>query len=404
MKKILPLLLLSLFVACSPSGKKEHAKLLLVSFDGFRADYLQKTETPNFDTFVRTGVKSEGLIPVFPSKTFPNHYAIAVGLYPENNGLVGNSMYDSTLALSYSIGNREQVENPAWYLGEPIWNTVEKNGLKAGTMFWVGSEAPVQDMRPTHWKKYDGNMPDSARIDTVVKWLTSGDDKEVDFGTLYFSFVDSKGHRYGTESEEVIEAIQYADDLMGYLATRMKDEGLFGDTNVIILSDHGMTDLSKDRLVFVDDLIDMEEVDIIATSPVVMMNVKGDNVEEIYSALKENEDHYSVYTRENLPERFHLKNNDRVPEITMIADLGHTISTHQYVDSRSDYPSGGTHGFDNQEKEMHALFVAFGPDFKKGYSMDTFENIHIYELMTHLMGIPSAGTGGDLNEVKEMLR
>tara|TARA_B100001113_G_scaffold218517_1_gene179244 strand:- start:288 stop:692 length:405 start_codon:yes stop_codon:yes gene_type:complete len=134
------------------------------------------------------------------------------------------------------------------------------------------------------------------------------------------------------------------------------------------------------------------------------MNVKGDNVEEIYSALKENEDHYSVYTRENLPERFHLKNNDRVPEITMIADLGHTISTHQYVDSRSDYPSGGTHGFDNQEKEMHALFVAFGPDFKKGYSMDTFENIHIYELMTHLMGIPSAGTDGDLNEVKEMLR
>ena len=403
MKKIFIILFLS-SLACSIQSEESPPKLLLISFDGFRADYLSKTDTPNFDTFTETGVLGEGLVPVFPSKTFPNYYAIATGLYPENNGFIGNSMYDPEMNLSFSMGDREQVENPNWYGGEPIWNTVEKNGLNAGTMFWVGSEAPIQNMRPTFWKRYNGRMPNEARIDSVLKWMSLGNEKEIDFGTLYFSFVDSRGHRNGPDSEEVVEAIQQADELIGYLIRKMKEKELWDSTNIMIVADHGMAEVSRDRLIILDDLVNMEGINIISSTPVVMMNVQPESLENVYNILKRNEENYRLYRKENLPERFHLRNHKRVPDLVMIADLGYTINTREYIERRENYPSGGTHGFDNREKEMHAFFVAHGPDFKEGYTMKRFENIHLYELMTHLLGISSAGTDGSIDSVKVMLR
>jgi predicted AlkP superfamily pyrophosphatase or phosphodiesterase len=403
MKRFLFILFL-VSLACSIQSEDKPPKLLLISFDGFRADYLSKTETPNFDLLTKTGVLGEGLIPVFPSKTFPNYYAIATGLYPENSGFIGNTMYDSEMNLSFSMGDREQVENPDWYGGEPVWNTVEKNGLNAGTMFWVGSEAPIQNMRPTFWKRYDGRMPNKARIDSVLKWMTLGNENEIDFGTLYFSFVDSEGHRYGPDSEEVVQAIREADELLGYLIDQMKSNQLFESTNIIIVSDHGMAEVSRERLIVLDDLVNMEGIDIVSSTPVVMMNIPPERLENVYQILKRKEANYKVYRKENLPERFRLRKHPRVPDLIIIADLGYTINTREYIDRRENYPSGGTHGFDNREEEMHALFVAHGPDFKEGYSMKRFENIHLYELMVHLLGIPSAGTDGSLDSVSVMLK
>ena len=403
MKKLFILLFLC-SLACSAPSENKSQKLLLISFDGFRTDYLSKTETPNFDLLTKSGVLGEGLIPVFPSKTFPNYYAIATGLYPENSGFIGNRMYDPEMDLSFSMGDREQVENPDWYGGEPIWNTVEKNGLNAGTMFWVGSEAPIQNMRPTFWKQYDGRMPDKARVDSVLKWMTIGNEKEIDFGTLYFSFVDSEGHRYGPDSEEVVQAIREADELVGYLIDQMKSSKLFESTNIIIVSDHGMTEVSRKRLIVLDDLINMEGIEIISSTPAVMMNIPSERLENVYQILKRKESNYKVYRKENLPERFRLRKHPRVPDLIMIADLGYTINTREYIERRENYPSGGTHGFDNREKEMHALFIAQGPNFKEGYSMKPFENIHLYELMVYLLDIPSAGTDGSLDSVKVMLR
>lgn len=406
MKKILLLVLLILpFVGCNTETDEPKAeKVLLLSFDGFRYDYLSKTDTPNFDQLVETGVSSEGLIPIFPSKTFPNYYAIATGLYPEKSGFIGNSMYDLTMDASFTMSDRDQVENPRWYGGEPIWNTVEKANKNAGTMFWVGSEAPIQNMRPTHWKTYDGSMPDSARIDTVVKWLNYGNEEEVDLATVYFSFVDTQGHRYGTDSEEVKAAIKRADDLMGYLMEKMEENELTSKTNMLIVSDHGMADVSKERIVVLDDMIDPDDVEIIEYSPSVMMNAKQGKLEEVYESLKENEEHYKVYKKEDIPDRYHLKNHHRVPELLMVADVGYTINTQEYFESREDYPSGGAHGFDNQAKEMHALFVANGPDLKQDFEMKAFENVHLYSLMAHLLQVTPVQTDGSLDSVNVMLQ
>lgn len=395
-------LLLVIILLCS-CARQDH-QLILISFDGFRSDYLTKAETPNFDALVSGGVTSEGLIPVFPTKTFPNHYAIATGLYPENNGVIANNMYDPVMDARYRISDREAVENPEWYEGEPIWNTVEKQGKKAGTMFWVGSEAPIQNMHPTYWKIYDGDVPDSARIDSVLKWMTYSKEKKVDLGTLYFSFLDDAGHWYGPESEEVVHAIQRADSLMGYLKSELKVKGLWENTNIIIVSDHGMSALSKDRLVILDDLIDVQDVDIISFSPAVQMNVKEGKLDEVYSSLKANENHYKVYKRKDIPDRYHLKNHRRVSQLLMVADRGYTISTKSYVDSRPNYPSGGTHGFDNNDPEMHAIFIGSGPGFKKGLKVKAFENIHIYELIAYLLDIEASANDGDINKIFDMLK
>lgn len=402
--KSLLLLITIILIGCSNTNETQISKkLLLISFDGFRTDYLSKTETPNFDKLAESGVLGEGLIPIYPSKTFPNHYAIATGLYPENNGFIANVMYDNELDLSFSMGDREQVENPEWWQGEPIWNTVEKAGKKAGTMFWVGSEAPVQNMRPTFWKSYDGRMKNEDRIDTVLHWMTLGTENEIDLGTLYFSFVDSQGHRYGTDSEEIVEAIQQADELIGYLMEQLNEKGLLETTNIIIVSDHGMMNVSKERLVVLDDYINTNYIDIIEGSPSLMMNVQDEKLDEVYTSLKKNETHFKVYKKEDIPDRYHIKNNHRTPELLLVAELGYTINTREFISSRDNYPTGGAHGFDNLEEEMWALFVASGPDFKIGFEMEPFENIHLYELMAHLLNIQSAGTNGDLTVVSTML-
>lgn len=399
MKNFLLALSVLLLFGCSP--EKEQPQLLLISFDGFRADYLTKTETPNFDRLIKNGATADGLIPIFPTKTFPNHYAIATGLYPENNGLIGNNMYDPEMDARYSMGNRDAVENPDWYLGEPIWNTVEKAGKKAGTMFWIGSEAPIQNMRPSHWKSYDGSIANEARIDTVVNWMTREQDP-VDFGTLYFSFVDSQGHRHGPDSEEVIKAIKQADELVGYLMEKLESNE---SINLMIVSDHGMIEVSPSRKVTLDDYIDVNKIEIISYSPALMFNVEGEDEVEVFESLKKNEENFKVYLKESIPDRYHLKNNIRVPEVLMVADEGYTINTKQFFESRgNEYPSGGAHGFDNANPKMDAIFVAYGPAFKKEVKLGRFENIHLYEVMAKILNIEPAPNDGDIDAVIEILK
>jgi predicted AlkP superfamily pyrophosphatase or phosphodiesterase len=409
MKKFL-LVVLAFFSAISGCNNQPNQsepdpnQLLLISFDGFRYDYPGKVETPHFDSLAANGVQAEGLIPVVPSKTFPNHYSIVTGLYPENSGIVGNTIYDPEWDEWYRISDREAVMNGKWYQGEPIWNTLEKQGLRTGTMFWVGSEANIQGMYPTYWKPYDGSMPYRARIDTVVKWLSYPDSLAVNFATLYFEHVDQMGHDYGTDSDSVKAAIRKSDRLLGYLKNQLRNRGLWDQMNVIVLSDHGMTDLSADKTIRLDEIIDLNSVEQIIWDPMTMIWPKEGAGEQVYKALKDNEDHYQVYKKEELPERYHLKNHRRVGEIIILADLGYTILNSSNEDRFFESLPQGTHGYDNDQKTMQAIFLAHGPAFKEGENVATFQNIHIYELVNHLMRTKPASNDGSLDSVKVLLK
>ena len=147
--------------------------VLLVSLDGFRPDYLTLGITPNLARMTAQGVQAEWMTPSYPSLTFPNHYTIVTGKRPDHHGIVHNSMRDPELG-KFSLGNREAVTDGRWWGGEPIWVTVEKAGLRAGTMFWPGSEAAIGGVQASHWKMFDAEMRIEERVDTLFDELEQG--------------------------------------------------------------------------------------------------------------------------------------------------------------------------------------------------------------------------------------
>ncbi len=404
------LLLAVTIISCAQEKEQEPEKnfLLLISFDGFKYDYFERANTPNFDKFIAGGSKADGLIPVFPTKTFPNHYSIVTGLYPENSGIVSNTMYDKEMDKYYRIGDREAVENPAWYQGEPIWNTAERQGLTAGTLFWVGSEAPINDKYATYWKIYDTNMDERTRIDTVVNWFTQTDKPNVDFATLYFSEVDTQGHGRGPNADSVNVYIEQADELLGYLVDRLEEKGIYDRTNIVIVSDHGMSELSADRVVLIDQIIDVTRVQMVDWTPVSMINFtdstyKDEAIAKLKEAEKEN-GNFRVFTKEEIPDYWHVKNHPRTTDLIVVADNGWQITSRNRLNFFIQGLPAGTHGFDNQEKDMQGIFLAHGPNIAEGTKIEAFENVHIYEMMCELLGIEPAKNDGNIEILKSILR
>ena len=396
---------LALFTAaCSPQQSNTHSDtpLLLISLDGFMPEYLDRVDTPHLDRLIAGGVMAEALTPVFPSKTFPNHYSIATGLFPENTGVVSNTMYDPEFEERFSLGNRDAVTDGRWYGGEPIWVTAEKQGMRAGTMFWVGSEAEIQGIRPTFWNDYDNSVPYNSRVDSIVNWLTLENELQTRLTTLYFSSVDGTGHRHGPNSQEVVDAVENADATIGYLIEQLEAKGIWPNINIIIVSDHGMAEVTPEKIIMLDDIIDLEDVRVVDWTPVAMLQPDEGKKDEIYSQLKAAENNYVVYKKEDIPEEYRIKNHYRVPEIMMIADMNYTITSRSFFESRG--VSGATHGWDHRAPEMQGVFVAHGPGFVEGQTIPSFQSVHIYEAMCYLLGLNPAENDGSLETLSPILR
>ncbi|PKD43170.1 ectonucleotide pyrophosphatase/phosphodiesterase [Rhodohalobacter barkolensis] len=385
----------------SDRTEAEPAPVLLISVDGFMNKYIDRNETPNFDEFISEGVQAEYLIPVFPTKTFPNHWSLATGLYVENHGIISNSFYDYELEERFSYGAPDGQHDERWWGGEPIWVTAEKQGKTSVNFFWPGSEATFVGLQSTKWVDYDGSIPDSTRIDSIAAWFDPAGDVQADFGTLYFSFVDSRGHSYGPDSPEVDEAVVQMDGLLGYFLEKLDEVGLSDNINILLVSDHGMAAQSEEKVIFLDEIINLDDVDMVDYTPVAMIKPHEGKTDEVYRALKENEENYRVFLRDELPERFHFSNHYRIPEIIMIADNQFTITNREYFEERGVVP--GMHGFDNFEPDMHTFFAAKGPAFKSGAIEGPVESVHMYELMAYLLQIEPAENDGSLDEVRKFL-
>ncbi len=404
MKKLL--LLLLFFISCSNKADDQQY-VLLISFDGFRSDYVDWYDTPNIDAFTQNGVRAKGLIPVFVSKTFPNHYSIATGMYIENHGLIGNHFYDSKLDDYYTLSDRSKVENPSFYGGEPIWVTAEKQGVKSASYFWVGSEAPIQGVYASRWKKYDHDMPFEARIDSIVSWFSLPAQERPKLSMLYFHEPDWTGHDTGPRSKETGQMVTYLDSLFGDLIYKLNQLPIADQLNIIAVADHGMVEISSERTVDLSQHTDMDSVIQEGDGPYAFLYKKdGSSIDKTVNELKE-VDHISIYKKENIPDRYHFKNHYRIKDALIVADEGWYINNQAIGSSAEagDYiPVGGTHGYDNQLKSMHALFIANGPSFKNGLLSDPFENVNIYPMVTHILNLkPSPSIDGKLENIQHIL-
>ncbi len=371
----------------------------MLSLDGFRWDYPAFAHTPVLDSLKQAGVIAESLKPSFPTKTFPNHYTIATGLYPDHHGLVNNTFYAPDMDKIYRISNREAVENGDFYGGEPIWVTAEKQHVITGTYFWVGSEARIDGIRPTYWYKYDQSTPFKDRVDTLKYWLSLPDDKRPHLILWYDYQPDYIGHRVGPYGKETIAMVEHLDSLLGYYFTEMRKLPQFDKLNFIITSDHGMTETSGDRVVVIDRYIDTADVEMImGSNPVFNVKVKPGKLQKVYSELKK-VPHIFTWKHDNVPARLHYGQNPRTLDLIVAAYPGWSLVT-----SRRNHVGPGNHGYDNDFKDMHAIFYAAGPAFKEDFVHPTFENVNIYPLIANIMKLKPAPNDGKLKNVFTMLR
>ena len=369
--------------------------------DGFRWDYFDKTTTPNFDEIIRGGSKAAALIPVFPTKTFPNHISIVTGKYPENHGIIANRMYDPVFNEYYYIGEGSKpVLDGKWYEAEPIWVTVEKVGLKAMTMFWPASEAEIMGYRPTEYFVYNGSIKHDDRINQVLKWLDYPANKRPTFISLYFSHTDSYGHRYGPDSEKTKEAIKEMDRTIGNLVTGLKERNIFGQVNLLLVSDHGMAPIFSDSIIYLDDYINMETVEMVDWTPIGSM-IPAFNSLNTLDTLKDAHPKMNVYKKGEAPERLHYRNHRRIQPITLVADEHWSITTRKndVNDDHEKGATGGAHGYEQAYASMHGIFVGHGPGLKAGFKGPGFSNIHLYEMMCRLIGVSPVKNDGTVDSV-----
>ena len=363
--------------------------VLMVSFDGFRYDYVDMCDTPNFDKVALSGVKANALIPVFPSLTFPNHYSIATGSYAGTHNITGNKFYDKALKKEYSLYKKNTVRDPVFYKSEPIWVTAERQGLKSASYFWVGSEAPIKGYSPSIFKYYDGSVPFKARIDSIITWFELPEKQRPNLAMLYFSEPDQTGHNLGVDNIEIISVIEEMDGILGYLINRLKTLDIYSELDIIIVSDHGMTNVSRDRRVIVDDYLLKYISQIILRGEGAFMQIDIETYSDINRALFLEElkkiPNAKVWPKSQIPNRFKF-NNHNTGDYLILADEGWLLTTRQNYEN-SKFTLGGMHGYDPELPNMHGIFYAMGPSIKKDYSIESFENIHIYPFICRLLDI-----------------
>lgn len=369
--------------------------VVLISMDGFRWDYGKQFNLPNLKQIEKEGTHAKSMKPSYPTKTFPNHYSIVTGLYPDHHGIINNVFYDASLNQSFSLSS-DAKNDSRFYGGNPIWNLAEQQGVKTASFFWPGSD--IDKRNPSYFKKYDNKIPYEARIDTVLKWLQLPEKQRPHLVTLYFDEPDHTGHNFGPLSPENKKMVIKMDSIMGEISRRLDALPIGKQINLIIVSDHGMANISNDKKVAVLDYLKPEWLsykDVI--NPIMSLQAKTGFQDSIANALKK-VPHIKFWKATEVPERLHYGTNPRVHDFVVEAEKGWSL-----VSKESTHIKGGTHGYDNNEKDMHAIFYAKGPAFKVNKRIKTFQNVSVYPLIAEILDLKIGEIDGKLSDVDAML-
>jgi len=384
-------------------GSQAPVRVVLISLDGFRWDYLQRPGAVRLRALAASGVRAERLVPSFPSKTFPNHYTLVTGLYPEDHGIAANVMLDPVLGR-FATGADPAARDARWFGGEPIWVTAERQGVRTAAYFWPGSEAPVGGVRPHWYYPYSDTVARATRVARVLDWLQMPDSTAPRLIAAYFSDVDTEGHNHGPASAQTDSAIARVDSAVGAIIDGVAR--LEGQTrvDVIVVSDHGMAEVNSMRTIALDDYVSMDSLTVSDWSPVATITPRPGAAAYVLSALRSAHPHLRVYAKGSLPAHLHYNTGARVTPIVAIADEGWTIGTRASLAAMVPGTTGGAHGYDPLLPSMGALFVAAGPDFRRGVVARPFENIHVYPLLARVLGLTPARTNGSIDSVRALLR
>lgn len=409
MKKVVALLICVIFLPAVLCAQQDNVPyVILISFDGFRHDYIKLFSPPNFQAFAKDGAEADGMIPSFPSKTFPNHYTIVTGLYPGHHGLVDNSFYDPDRNEYYTMKARDRVQDPYYYSGTPLWKLAKDNGVRSASFFWVGSELPQEDLRPDYYYPYDEAIADTLRVDQVIKWLNLPENERPHFITLYFSSPDHEGHTYGPESPEARKAVMNADRVLSRLQDGVKKTGL--PVNMIIVSDHGMLAMKDEpaTFVFLDEIMNINNRDIkysVGGTQVHLYVNSETQRDSLYNALRNKAKKFSIRKQEEFPPSWHYS-AVRSGDLLITANTGYYIvekNRSKFEATRKRGSTFGAHGYDaRMVPQMQGIFLAQGPNIKSGVRVAAFENIHVFPLIARMLNLPLPEVDGKFEVLEKI--
>lgn len=377
------------------SAPKERDRYVVVlSMDGFRADYPERAYTPTLDSLAAVGVRSV-FRPSFPSVTFPNHYSMATGLHPDHHGLINNFFYAPDLDSVYRMAD----PTPEFYGGEPIWNTAEKQGIRTASFYWVGSEFSVQGRQPSIWKPFDKRVSFSDRADSVIAWLQLPEKIRPHLVMWYMEEPDAIGHIFTPDSSETLLKVEELDRVLNHFFTEARKLDIFDEIDFIVLSDHGMATITPDKYVNLNDYLPRDSFEYIFDGVPTLLYPKAGYTDKAYAILKQ-VPHITVWKKNEIPEKYIYGSNPRIGDLVVMPDIG------AYVNFRteSSFNLTATHGYDNYAPEMQAIFYAAGPSFKQHVELPPMENVNLYQIIAHLLNIKPAVNDGDSLVVKTLFR
>ena len=385
-----------------PESAQQQQKhyVVMVSLDGFRYDYAKKYGARHILAIGEKGASApDGMIPSYPSLTFPNHYTLVTGLYPEHHGIVANSFYDPARKASYALGDPKSVTDGTWYGGVPLWSLAEKQGMRSACFFWPGSEAEIAGERPSYYLRFDNKIDDNKRIDQVIAWLHLPEEQRPHFITLYYSDVDRAGHQFGPDTPQVAEAVQHVDKLIGQLHAEL--DALHLPIDLIVVSDHGMERV-QGSWINLDKYVSLDNFE--TTGPLLYAHSEAD-ANHAYQKLKAADALFTVYRRAQVPASLHYNGNPRTGDPVVVPKGPYMIRAHGPEPGHEDHaPPAGEHGYDPYEMHsMRAIFFAAGPDIKPGVAVKPFENINVFPLVTKILGLENPPIDGSLNVLSGVL-
>ncbi|WP_158982264.1 ectonucleotide pyrophosphatase/phosphodiesterase [Lysobacter panacisoli] len=387
--------------ATSTTGRPD--AVVLVSIDAFRADYLSPQDTPRLHRIAVEGAQADGMLPSYPSLTFPNHYTLVTGLRPDRHGVIHNRMADGELG-GFAVADRRAVDDGRWWGGEPIWVTAEKNGIRSASWAWPGSSASIRGVRPNQWVAYDDKVPPERRVDEVLGWLDAPPSQRPGLVSLYFEQLDKAGHDHGPDSPQVRRTLQEMDAAIGRLYDGLAARGMLDRVDLVVVSDHGMATVGPDHAIGVEQMIGPHDAQAVSDGQSIgFVPVLGREAIAEQRLLGRHAQ-YECWRRSELPARWHYGRNPRVPPIVCQMDEGWDALYPDKLARRSPQATRGSHGFDPALPSMRALFVARGPSFVPGARVPAFDNVDVYPLLAHLLGIAPAPNDGDLAPLLPMLR
>jgi alkaline phosphatase D len=389
----------------SPAAQKAHY-IVLVSLDGFRWDYATRDGTKHLQALGKAGTWApDGMLPSYPSLTFPNHFTIVTGLYPEHHGLVANSFYDEAKKARYGMSDAAAVTDGSWYSATPIWSLAESQGMRTACLFWPGSEAGIAGHRPTWYAKYDAKTErteavQQARIDDTVALLKLPEAERPHFIAMYFSEPDHEGHEFGPEAPETKAAALKMDAIIGRLKAALDKTKL--PIDLVVVSDHGMAKV-EGGWINLEDLADLSNFETVGS---LLYGKSEEDRSRLYNALKHASSQFFVYRRKDVPAGLHYNENPREGDPVIVATGPYAIRAKKPAEGKPDNPpQAGGHGYDPRVMpEMKASFFAEGPDIVPGKTVQPFENVNLYPWMAHMLGLTAPKSDGNLNILAGTLR